>query len=158
LPDPGASLDLTNPGDPLYTYPGTDSLENFQFEWGMDAAGQVSFSTPTPTPGDPLQYTFTGTDNLEDVYSIVLNFGGADPGSFVSLNPQPLPPFPDPNFGFLELDFTADGDPTVDFTVSSGNVTFAFSAVPEPSTLAFALLALGAVGLAYRCAVIRIAT
>ena len=120
LPDPGASLDLTNPGDPLYTYPGTGALENFQFEWGMGAAGQVSFSTPTPTPGDPLQYTFTGTDNLLDVYSIVLNFGGADPGSFVSLNPQPLPPFPDPSFGFLALDFTtAGGDPTVDFTVSA---------------------------------------
>jgi len=70
FPDPGANLDLTDPGDPLYTYPPSQNagLENFMIEFGMDAGGAVSFGPLTPTPGDPLTFTLDGTNANDDLY------------------------------------------------------------------------------------------
>lgn len=134
LPDPGANVSLINPSDPLYTYPGV-GLQTFEVEWGMNAGGPVSFTPPTPGPNDPLQQTFNGTAPGGEVYAVTFNLGGADPGSFVELNPQPLPPFPAPGFGFEIFTFTAGGDPTLSFSVTSNGTTFEFSPAPEPSSL-----------------------
>jgi hypothetical protein len=68
--------------------------------------------------------------------------GGFNPGSFVELNPQPLPPFPDPNFSFIVMQGTADGDPTLRFSITSGSTTFTFTQVPEPSSLVLSVLPL----------------
>jgi hypothetical protein len=153
FPDPGANLDLTDPSDPLYTYPPSPSagLENFMIEFGMDAGGPVSFGPLTPTPGDPLNFTLNGTDANDDLYEVTLTIGGFDPGSFVELNPQPLPPFPDPGFGYVVISgTTTGGDPTLQFSVTSGDTTFEFSAAPEPSGLALMALPLAGIGLAVR--------
>ena len=147
LPDPGVSLDLTNPGGPVYTYPAsTAGLEVFTISWGMDAGGAVSFTPPIPTPGDPNQLTFTGIAQSGD-YLVTLTLSGANPGSFVELNPQPLPPFPAPGFGFIGFGFSAGGDPRLTFNVVSGNTVYAFAPAPEPSTLALCALALAVLAL-----------
>ena len=68
----------------------------------------------------------------------------------VALNPQPLPPFPDPNvFSYAWFGFSA-GDPTLSFTVTSGETTFAFSNVPEPTALTLLGAALAGIGFAPR--------
>jgi len=151
FPDPGASLSLINPSDPLYTYPGPGTgQENFLIGWGMNAGGAVSFTPPVPTPGDPTQVTFSAINANQVAYDITMTIGGMNPGSFVELNPQPLPPFPDPNvFSYAWFGFSA-GDPTLSFTVTSGETTFAFSNVPEPTALTLLGAALAGIGFATR--------
>lgn len=154
LPDPGANVSLINPSDPLYTYPGVaGAVQTFQVEWGMNAGGPVSFTPPTPGPNDPLQQTFNGIAPGGEIYAVTFNLGGADPGSFVSLNPQPLPPFPAPGFGFQMFTFTAGaGDPTLSFTVSSDGTGFGFSPTPAPEPSSLLLLGSGLAGL---CGLLR---
>jgi hypothetical protein len=148
FPAPDVSLNLSDPGGPVYTLPPLPGLQLYMISWGMDAGGPVSFQPPHPAPGDPLQYMFTGNAQSGDIYTVTFTLGGFNPGSFVELNPQPLPPFPDPGFGFVEFGLTAGGvDPTLTFNVTSGNTTFGFSpAVPEPDTDAMLLAGLGLLG------------
>lgn len=146
VPDPNTHLDLTDPGNPVYTNPAVAS--SYVIDWGMNAGGAVSFNIPHP--GDPL--SFTATNPGGQVYNVAFSIGPTppDPGSFVSLNPQPLPPFPDPGFSFIQLVFSLQqpGDPMLTFqvTTADGRI-FAFAprpfSIPEPATLAL-LLPLGA--------------
>jgi hypothetical protein len=148
FPDPGANVDLTNPGDPVYTNPAVAS--SYQIDFGMNAGGAVSFVVPTP--GDPNNFSFTGTGLGGDPYTIAFHIGGGviSPGSFVELNPQPLPPFPAPNFGVVGFDFSleAAADPTLSFQVSSGSTDFGFTPIPEPAS--FALTGVAMFGLLSR--------
>ena len=144
FPDPGASLSLINPSDPLYTYPGVGQ-ESFIIGWGMNAGGSVAFGPPVPTPGDPTQFTFNAINANQVAYEVSVTIGGMNPGSFVELNPQPLPPFPDPTFTYVLFGFSAAGDPTLSFTVTSGDTTFAFSSAPEPTALGLLGVALAGI-------------
>jgi hypothetical protein len=138
FPDPGASLSLTNPGDPILTDPAVAST--YVIDFGMDAGGAVSFNVPNPS--DPNDISFTATGPGGDPYTVTLDIGGGvvSPGSFVELNPQPLPPFPDPGYSFVEFQFSFEQaeDPTLGFQVSSGGTEFGFTTVPEPAS--FSLL------------------
>ncbi len=136
FPDPGATLSLVNPGDPILTDPAVAST--YVLDFGMDAGGAVSFNVPNPS--DPNDISFTATGPGGDPYTVSLQIGGGvvSPGSFVELNPQPLPPFPDPGYNFVEFQFSFEQaeDPTLGFQVSSGGTDFGFSAVPEPASFA----------------------
>jgi len=152
FPDPGTTVDLTNPGDPVYTNPGVAS--NYLIDFGMNAGGPVSFTVPGPVPTDPGSFSFTGKGPGGDPYTIAFQIGGGviNPSSFVELNPQPLPPFPDPGFNFVQFQFSFEvmSDPTLSFQVSSGATDFGFAArnVPEPAS--FALTGIAMFGLLSR--------
>ena len=148
FPDPGAMVDLTNPGDPIYTNPAV--AMSYEIDFGMDAGGAVSFTVPNPS--DPNDISFTGTGPTGDPYTVAIQIGGGvvSPGSFVELNPQPLPPFPDPGYSYVAFDFSFEqaADPTVGFQVSSGDTDFLFTPIPEPAS--FALMGVAVFGLLSR--------
>lgn len=152
---PGTYLDLTNPDSPVYFNPDVASV--YEIDFGVNAGGAVSFNVPGPTPPDPADFSFIGNNPGGDPYVVAFQIGGGviDPGSFVELNPQPLPPFPDPNFNFVQFQFSFEPaaevvDPTLTFQVNSGNTDFAFEprSVPEPAS--FALAGIAAFGLLSR--------
>jgi PEP-CTERM motif len=152
---PGTYLDLSNPESPDYFNPGVPGQTEYAIDIGMNAGGAVSFQVPGPTPPDPASFSFTATNPNQDIYTIALQISGGviTPGSFVELNPQPLPPFPPtPAFTYVQFDFaleqTVATDPTLTFQVSSEGTSFSFSNVPEPASVS--LLALASIGLLAR--------
>lgn len=153
-PNPGTSLDLSQPGSPLYTQPdfGGDWTE---IDWGMNFGSDIAFSFPGPQPGDPNfvgnAFSFMAQANgpnglFGDQFLISMQIGGTNAGDLVALNPCPLPPgqFPsEPTQGF-QFNFNIQGDPMLSFQLHNitQDVDYIFvpaaDPVPEPGTLLLA--------------------